>query len=203
MNNKEKRTAKEELTRYLGTRMRTVTEARNHLAEKEYEAAEIQEAIERFLQLGYLDDVDYARAYCEYAYGKGRGRIRIAAELKQRGVDTETAQNAIEDYLYEAGVDELSLARKQAEKVLAEKVIGQKLLTEKASGEKIFAEKPLGENVFGEGMLAENVAAKESHLPLNPKLEARIARKLEQLGYSTSIILRVLGEIRARAEQNE
>jgi SOS response regulatory protein OraA/RecX len=168
MNNKEKRTAKEELTRYLGTRMRTVAEARNHLAEKEYEAAEIQEVIERFLQLGYLDDVDYARAYCEYAYGKGRGRIRIAAELKQRGVDTETAQNAIEDYLYEAGVDELSLARKQAEKVLAEKA-----------------------------------TAKESHLPLNPKLEARIARKLEQLGYSTSIILRVLSEIRARAEQNE
>lgn len=199
MSKKEKRTAKEELTRYLGTRMRTVAEARNHLAEKEYEAAEIQEAIERFLQLGYLDDAGYAQAYCEYAYGKGRGRIRIAAELKQRGVDTETAQNAIEDYLYEAGVDELSLARKQAEKVLAEKVIGQKLLTEKASGEKNFEEKPLGENVFGEGMLAE----KESHLPLDPKLEARIARKLEQLGYSTSIILRVLSEIRAGAEQNE
>ncbi len=158
MSKKEKRTAQEELVRYLGTRMRTVTEARNHLTEKGYETPKIQEAIERFLQLGYLDDADYARAYCEYAYGKGRGRIRIAAELKQRGVDSETVQNAIEDYLYEAGVDELSLARKQAEKILAE----------------------------------------EFTPALDPKREARVARKLEQQGYSTSIILRVLGEIRIR-----
>lgn len=68
-----RRSAAEELTRYLAPRMRTVAEARKHLEEKVYDESEIRETLQRFLDLKYLDDSDYVRAYCEYAFGKRRG----------------------------------------------------------------------------------------------------------------------------------
>lgn len=153
---KEKRkTAKEELTRYLGTRMRTVAESRRHLQEKEYDGEEIQEALDRFLELGYLDDADYCKVYCAQAFGKCRGRRRIENELRQRGVDLETIRNAVEDYIYEEGVDERALARKLTARCL------------------------------------EGCA-----MPPDQRMVAKVARKLEQQGYSTSIILSMLNEIK-------
>ena len=40
--NENRRSAAEELTRYLAPRMRTVTEARKHLEEKAYDESEIR-----------------------------------------------------------------------------------------------------------------------------------------------------------------
>lgn len=152
---KKRKTAKEELTRYLGTRMRTVEESRRHLREKEYDEGEIREALDRFLQLGYLDDADYCKVYCAQAFGKCRGRRRIENELRQRGVDLETIRNAVEDYIYEENVDEMALARKLTSRCL-------------------------------EGC----------EMPPDQRMVAKVARKLEQQGYSTSIILSMLNEIK-------
>ncbi len=149
------RTAKEELTRYLGTRMRTVEESRKHLLEKEYEEDEVAEAINRFLELGYLDDSDYCRVYCGHSFAKCRGRMRITNELRQRGVDSETIRNAIDDYVYEEHIDEVALARKLTERTVA-----------------------------------------GCARPVDQRMAAKVARKLEQQGYSTSIILRMLNEIK-------
>lgn len=152
---KKRKTAKEELTRYLGARMRTVEESRRHLREKEYDEEEIQAALDRFLQLGYLDDADYCKVYCAQAFGKCRGRRRIENELRQRGVDLETIRNTVEDYIYEENVDEMALARKLTSRCL-------------------------------EGC----------EMPPDQRLVAKVARKLEQQGYSTSIILSMLNEIK-------
>ncbi len=208
MNSKKgKRTAKEALTRYLGMRMRTEDESRNYLEEKGYEPDEIQDAITEFLQLGYLDDADYARVYCEYAYGKGRGRIRIAGELKQRGVDAETVRNAIEDYLYEEGIDEVELARRWAKKVLVQNLPQRPEITESFSSEEMTGEDPLNgpdkslldtEEHATKTEARERTVRKARRSP-DSKLEAKIARKLEQQGYSTSIILQVLSEVRSGA----
>lgn len=208
MNSKKgNRTASETLTRYLGMRMRTVAESRNYLTEKGYESEEIQEALAEFLQLGYLDDADYARVYCEYAYGKGRGRIRIAGELKQRGVDAETVRNAIEDYLYEEGVDEVELARRLARKVLEQNLPQRPEITKSLASEEprdagilSVPEKSLSDTEKN-AILAEASPRnlRKTRLSPNSKLEAKIARKLEQQGYSASIILQVLSEIRSGA----
>lgn len=115
---KKRRTPLEELTRYLAPRMRTVAEARKRLEEKLYEESEIEAAIQRFLELGYLDDSEYVRAYCEYAFGKGRGRSRIRQELRDKGVPSEVIDNGIEDYVYENRIDEWEIAREIAERTL-------------------------------------------------------------------------------------
>ena len=146
-----RRSAAEELTRYLAPRMRTVAEARKHLEEKVYDESEIRETLQRFLDLKYLDDSDYVRAYCEYAFGKRRG----SSELRNKGIESETIQNGIDDYMYENRVDECALARLVAEKTLA---------------------------------------GAERHL--EQKSVARVARKLEQMGYGSSVIIRILEEIK-------
>ena len=145
-----RRSAAEELTRYLAPRMRTVAEARKHLEEKVYDESEIRETLQRFLDLKYLDDSDYVRAYCEYAFGKRRGSTRIRSELRNKGIESETIQNGIDDYMYENRVDECALARL--------------------------------------------VAGAER--PLEQKSVARVARKLEQMGYGSSVIIRILEEIK-------
>lgn len=150
-----RRSAAEELTRYLAPRMRTVAEARKHLEEKVYDESEIRETLQRFLDLKYLDDSDYVRAYCEYAFGKRRGSTRIRSELRNKGIESETIQNGINDYMYENRVDECALARLVAEKTLA-----------------------------------------GAERPLEQKAVARVARKLEQMGYGSSVIIRILEEIK-------
>lgn len=150
-----RRSAAEELTRYLAPRMRTVAEARKHLEEKVYDESEIRETLQRFLDLKYLDDSDYVRAYCEYAFGKRRGSTRIRSELRNKGIESETIQNGIDDYMYENRVDECALARLVAEKTLA-----------------------------------------GAERPLEQKSVTRVARKLEQMGYGSSVIIRILEEIK-------
>lgn len=150
-----RRSAAEELTRYLAPRMRTVAEARTHLEEKAYDESEIRATLQQFLNLKYLDDSDYVRAYCEYAFGKRRGSNRIRSELRNKGIESETIQNGIEDYMYENRVDECALARLVAEKTLAGAV-----------------------------------------RPLEQKSVARVARKLKQMGYGSSVIIRILEEIK-------
>ena len=147
-----RRSAAEELTRYLAPRMRTVAEARKHLEEKVYDESEIRETLQRFLDLKYLDDSDYVRAYCEYAFGKRRGSTRIRSELRNKGIESETIQNGIDDYMYE---NRVALARRVAEKTLA-----------------------------------------GAERPLEQKSVARVARKLEQMGYGSSVIIRILEEIK-------
>lgn len=152
---KNKRTPLEELTRYLAPRMRTVAEARKRLQDRFYEETEIDSAIQRFLELGYLDDSEYVRSYCEYAFGKGRGANRIRQELRDKGVPSEIIDNGIEDYVYENRIDEYQLAREIAEKAM-------------------------------QGVTR----------PLEQRNLAKVARKLEQRGFASSIIIRILGEIK-------
>lgn len=115
---KKRRTALEELTRYLAPRMRTVAEAKKHLEEKLYEEPEVDSAIRRFLELGYLDDSEYVRAYCEYAFRKGRGENRIRQELRNKEIDSDVIDNGMEDYIYENRIDEYGMALEIAEKTL-------------------------------------------------------------------------------------
>lgn len=54
-------------------------------------------AVARMLELGYLDDGDYARRYARELARKGRAPDRIARELAARGIDRETAREALEE----------------------------------------------------------------------------------------------------------
>lgn len=105
--------------RHLTNRSRTVLEMERHLTMKGFEEKEIREVIREFLDCGYLDDSRYCREYFRYAFGKGKGKRKVFAELREKGVDGETIEFAFEDFeAEEGGLNERERAWQEAEKVL-------------------------------------------------------------------------------------
>lgn len=98
---------REVAARYLEHKMRSVHEMKKRLREKDFDEEEIDELIEEFISLKYLDDYEYALHYIEYALGKKRGIQRIKIELRERGISEEDIFNAISDYEEEHGITEL------------------------------------------------------------------------------------------------
>ena len=66
------------------------------LRAKGYGAEETEDAVTRLQELGYLDDEAYAKSFASDAARKGKGKLRIARELAQKGADSATAKAAIE-----------------------------------------------------------------------------------------------------------
>ena len=88
---------------YLGTRPRTRWETERRLRRAGAEDPVIAETIERLVELGYLDDVAFARWWGEQRDRHApRGSRMIEAELRQHGVPREV----IEEYRAEHAAPE-------------------------------------------------------------------------------------------------
>ena len=110
---KEKRKAFDAACDYLSRSERSRFEVEKKLKEKEYDEEEIAQAVEKLLELGFLDDHGFAARYAEFAIGKGRGLYRIKTELRQKGISAFD----IEDVLYEleeAGIIGPDIQRQRA-----------------------------------------------------------------------------------------
>lgn len=174
----KKRGVGDEAMRYLSHRMRTEQEMRQHLKEKECEDSEIEGAISDLKAHHYIDDYEYALAFYRNSFEKLRGGMRAKLELEQKGVDTLTADNALEDYKYEAGVDELANARR----IARASVYGSDF----ANG---YREAP-------DGVISEASADEGAEYMDECKI-ASIARKLENRGYTSGVIYKVVSEMRS------
>lgn len=117
---------KDTALKYLASRARTCREMEEHLQMKGFEQADIQDTIGRLKEMHYLDDMDYAIRYFEYAFGKGRGMLRAERELQGKGVSQETIQIAFEEC--EAEESELERAKKQAAKIAEDREPDRKLM---------------------------------------------------------------------------
>jgi regulatory protein len=157
----EEKTAFEEASKYLGYRMRTESEVREHLEEKGFGQEETDGAVAELTDLGYIDDIRYAEVYIEYAKGKRRGRRRIRLELEEKGIAGDTAENAINDYYYENNINE--------------------------SGEAL----EIAMREFREPADGDDREALEKEI-------ARIARKLERLGFANDDIFKVMSSLRSK-----
>jgi regulatory protein len=72
---------------YLAHRPRTVEETRRRLRHLGYQADLREQAIDRLVELGYLDDAAYARAWVESRdRAHPRGEVALRRELRTRGV---------------------------------------------------------------------------------------------------------------------
>ena len=106
--------AMERAVHYLSYRPRTCREVRRYLG-KHGLSGHADPAVDRCIELGYLNDEAYAQAYVrERVRLKPRGRPRLVSELLGRGVDRETAERAVETTLAEEGVTESTLLREVA-----------------------------------------------------------------------------------------
>jgi len=101
----------------LSFRSRSVSELRNGLRRKGEPSDEIEAAITRLLELRLLDDAAFARQFARMkVLGPGASRIRIAQELRRKGVTRELAEQAVEELKEEEGVDADVAIHRVAEK---------------------------------------------------------------------------------------
>lgn len=105
--------------RHLSGRSRTAAELRRYLTGKGYEGDAVEELLDRFTDYGYLDDARYCGEYFRYGLSRGKGRRRIFAELREKGVDAALIEAAYADFCQEEGEpDERQRAADEAAKVL-------------------------------------------------------------------------------------
>ena len=152
--------------KYLAYRSHTSMEMRKHLLQKDFDEEAVQEVIAEFTEFGYLDDSRYCMQYFDYAFGKGKGKRLVFAELKEKGVDSDTIQFAFEDWEAEGetGYDEKGRAREESAKVLR--------------------------------MAGIDFEDFDEVRGVDEKLVAKVARRLQSKGYSSDTIYSVIGVLR-------
>lgn len=84
------------------------------LLAKGYPEKDIEEAISKMAEYGYVNDSHYAQALAKKLADEGKATRRIEFELAKKGINKETAKDAASEYKESAG----EAARKIAEKML-------------------------------------------------------------------------------------
>ena len=102
--------------RLLAGRELSAAECRSRLLDREHGEEDVDIAIERLLEEGALNDERVARAYARTAIDvKGRGRLRIARELHEKGISRDVINGALAEVfgdLDERGLVTRALQRK-------------------------------------------------------------------------------------------
>lgn len=89
--------------RFLEVRSRSVDEVRRRLRFAGYGFGLIDGAIDRLLELGFLDDAAFARAWLESRdRARPRGERALRVELRQKGVARDVSDAALDDRRAEA-----------------------------------------------------------------------------------------------------
>ncbi|BBH64256.1 hypothetical protein ACTI_09410 [Actinoplanes sp. OR16] len=98
--------AREICLRQLAVRPRTRAELSKVLTRKGISDEVIAEVLDRYDEVGIIDDAAFARAWVSSRHhGRGLARRALANELRQRGVDAEVASEALEAVDDEAEAD--------------------------------------------------------------------------------------------------
>jgi regulatory protein len=101
---------------FLAHRPRSEREVRTRLRRGGYGDGTIEQVIARLHEWRYLDDVDFARRWVENrAAHRPRGQRLLQQELRQKGIDADTAR----DVIAAAELDEAAAAEKLARHRLA------------------------------------------------------------------------------------
>jgi regulatory protein len=107
--------AREAALALLSFRPRTAAELRRRLAEKEFPAEVAAEVVERLDELKLVDDGAFAEMFVrDRVRLKPKGKRMLAQELRVRGVDADTAREAIDGVLERAEASETDLALQAA-----------------------------------------------------------------------------------------
>ena len=94
--------------RVLALREHAEAELVRKLADKGYEAQEIEASVLRLKELRYLDDARFARVFASSWLRNGRGYgVRLKMELARRGVAAEIACQALTELAEEYGENDL------------------------------------------------------------------------------------------------
>lgn len=99
--------------RFLASRSRSEAQIRERLTSRGVGAEDVDAALERLRELGYVDDAEFASAVIRSrTQGRARGRRLVGEELRAKGVNDEVATEALDRWYG----DELDVARPVAER---------------------------------------------------------------------------------------
>jgi regulatory protein len=101
----------------LGRRAHSRVELRRKLSRRGYSVGDIELALSRLIELGYLDDRSFAEGLVRRR-GALRGPLALSAELAARGVDRDLADAALAGFDPDA---QLASATRLAERLYAKK----------------------------------------------------------------------------------
>ncbi len=152
---------------YLSRRILTRRELIQKLEKKGFPSQDIEAAIERLLEWGYLSDQEYARTYC-LSKQMNYSRKRITYELKGRGIEEGVIEQALQE-TYLPG-QEAELCRRHAQKLWTE---------ESRRWETSYQHKKSYEKI-----------------PRGFMLRQRVGQKLIQKGYPQEMVFQIIEEIR-------
>jgi len=99
---------------YLEKRDRTEKEVSDKLTGAGFSEVVVEKTLSRLRDAGYVNDEDYAARYMEALAGKGRGKLRIAAEMRRKGLEGELVKNTLEDGAL--ALDEAERAKNEAKR---------------------------------------------------------------------------------------
>jgi regulatory protein len=94
---------------------------RRKLIQKEYSAADADEAIRRLVDNGLLNDAKYAEQYARSRIlTTGASRRRLQQELYRKGIKGEQATTAIDNVIEQEEIDPAAVVERVARKKLAQ-----------------------------------------------------------------------------------
>ncbi|MGA8922665.1 MAG: regulatory protein RecX, partial [Candidatus Dormiibacterota bacterium] len=103
--------------RLLGRRAHSRAELGRKLGRRGYPEIEVRSAVDRLMELGYLDDRAFAEGHVRRRQA-GLGPLALSAELSARGVDRQVADGALARFDGEA---QLASATRLAERLYGRK----------------------------------------------------------------------------------
>lgn len=120
---------------FLAVRPRSVSETRRRLRQLGYGAEVVEEVLGRMLELEFLDDASFARAWVESRdRARPRGEMALRRELAQKGVDRALVDEVLSERgaaragLAERGVAETGeAARESVDEVAARRLMERRL----------------------------------------------------------------------------
>jgi regulatory protein len=120
----ELRRARDSALHFLGYRARSRLEIRRKLVQKGYEPELVEETLQGLARSGLIDDAEFSRSWVRLrTAGRPMGPNRIAAELRQKGIERELIDEALEpvDPETELGLA-LAVGRRKVEQLRSEDV---------------------------------------------------------------------------------
>lgn len=106
---------------FLGHRPRSEQEIRRRLARSEVPGEVVERVVARLREHGLVDDQAFARYWLEQRQTfRPRGARLLRAELRQKGVDAETAGAVAEELAGTADEDAVRAARKKAQQLASQ-----------------------------------------------------------------------------------
>lgn len=109
--------ARESALHLLAYRPRAARELKRRLSRKGFAADVVDATVERMEELRMVDDAAFSEMYVrDRVRLRPQGKRRLEGELRAKGVDADTAREAIEGVLEREDATELDLARQAAAK---------------------------------------------------------------------------------------